>query len=461
MYKKRYLLLAVMLLTTIFLGCAGIGKKSDKPIVLTLWHVYGGQTDSPLNQIIDRFNETRGKEEGIRIQVTSVSNTNTIHEAVIAAAKNEPGSADLPDMFVSYPKTVLSLPDKDILVDYKDYFTVEELNELIPAFVQEGMIDDKLMVFPVAKSTEILFVNRTLFERFAKETGAREEDLATWEGLFEMAKLYEKWTDDKTPDIPNDGENFFVHDYHFNYFQVGCESLGEYFFTDALQGGKLAFGDKFRKIWEPYADAAISGGVWLRDGYATEPLRTGKSIVSVASSASVLYYEDIVTYENNISEPIEVISYPVPVFEGGKKMVMQRGAGFCTVKSTKEREKAAALFLKWLTEPDNNVEFVVKAGYMPVTDKAFEQLSKVSGKLESTKYRSLYEAISKTKEEYTFYVAPQLPNYLDLEMHFEKNVRLELSRAEEEYKEALQNNEQPDKEAYIEEAYQNIKKAMQ
>lgn len=461
MYKKRAIFLALIFFAIVFVGCAGIEKKNDKPIVLTLWHVYGGQTDSPLNQIIDRYNGTRGKEEGIRIQVTSVSNTNTIHEAVIAAAKGEPGATELPDMFVSYPKTVLSLPDKDILVDYKDYFTEYELKEIIPAFVDEGIIDDKLMVFPVAKSTEILFVNRTLFERFAKETGAKEEDLATWEGLFEMAKLYEKWTDDKTPDISNDGENFFVHDYHFNYFQVGCESLGEYFFTDVLKGGKLAFGDKFRKIWEPYADAAISGGVWLRDGYATEPLRTGKAIVSVASSASVLYYEDIVTYENNISEPIEVVSYPVPVFEGGEKMVMQRGAGFCTVKSTPEREKAAASFLKWLTEPDNNVEFVVKAGYMPVTDKAFDQLSKVAGKLESTKYRSLYEAISKTKEDYTFYVAPQLPNYLDLEMHFEKNVRLELSRAEEEYRTALQNNEQPDKEAYIEEAYQNMVKAMQ
>ena len=461
MYKKRSIFVALIFFAIVFAGCAGIEKKNDKPIVLTIWHVYGGQTDSPLNQIIDRFNETRGKEEGIRIQVTSVSNTNTIHEAVIAAAKNEPGAAELPDMFVSYPKTVLSLPDKDILVDYKDYFTEDELKQIIPAFVEEGIIDDKLMVFPVAKSTEILFVNRTLFERFAKETGAKEEDLVTWEGLFEMAKIYEKWTDDKTPDIPNDGENFFVHDYHFNYFQVGCESLGEYFFTDILKGGKMAFGDKFRKIWEPYADAAISGGVWLRDGYATEPLRTGKAIVSVASSASVLYYEDIVTYENNISEPIEVVSYPVPVFEGGKKMVMQRGAGFCTVKSTPEREKAAALFLKWLTEPDNNVEFVVKAGYMPVTDKAFEQLSKVAGKLENSKYRSLYEAISKTKEEYTFYVAPQLPNYLDMEMHFEKNVRLELSRVEQEYQEALQNVEQPDKELYIEEAYQNIKQAMQ
>ena len=98
---------------------------------------------------------------------------------------------------------------------------------------------------------------------------------------------------------------------------------------------------------------------------------------------------------------------------------------------------------------------------MPVTEKAFAQLSKVAGKLESTKYRSLYEAISKTKEEYTFYVAPQLSNYLDMEMYFEKNVRLELSRAKEEYKEALQNNEHPDKEAYIEEAYQNIMNAMQ
>ncbi|WHE88035.1 extracellular solute-binding protein [Lachnoanaerobaculum gingivalis] len=461
MNRKKTLHLFVIIFVVILVGCTWRSGKEKKQVVLTLWHVYGGQTDSPLNQSIDKFNETIGKEEGIRINVTSVTNTNTIHEAVIAAAKNEPGAAELPDMFVSYPKTVLSLQDKDILVDYKKYFTEDELDELIPEFVQEGIIDDKLMVFPVAKSTEILFVNRTLFERFAKETGAKEEDLVTWEGLFEMAKVYEKWTDDKTPDIPNDGENFFVHDYHFNYFQVGCESLGEYFFTDVLKGGKLAFGDKFRKIWEPYADAAISGGVWLRDGYATEPLRTGKAIVSVASSASVLYYEDIVTYENNISEPIEVVSYPVPVFEGGKKMVMQRGAGFCTVKSTPEREKAAALFLKWLTEPDNNIEFVVKAGYMPVTEKAFAQLSKVAGKLESTKYRSLYEAISKTKEEYTFYVTPQLSNYLDMEMYFEKNVRLELSRAKEEYKEALQNNEHPNKEAYIEEAYQNIMNAMQ
>ena len=56
------------------------------------------------------------------------------------------------------------------------------------------------------------------------------EDLKTWEGLFAMAEQYVAWTDNQTPDVPDDGKNFFVHDYHFNYFQVGVESLGENFF---------------------------------------------------------------------------------------------------------------------------------------------------------------------------------------------------------------------------------------
>ena len=34
------------------------------------------------------------------------------------------------------------------------------------------------------------------------------EDLKTWEGLFAMAEQYAAWTDNQTPDIPDDGKNF-------------------------------------------------------------------------------------------------------------------------------------------------------------------------------------------------------------------------------------------------------------
>lgn len=415
-----FILAGLMMLT----ACQGNGGKKE-PVTLTIWHVYGGQTDSPLNGLIEEFNETVGAEEGIKLQVTVVSNTNNIHDAVLRAANDEPGTTGLPDLFVSYPKTILAMPDPEVLVDYRDYFNDEELSAYIPAFLQEGEIDGRLVIFPVAKSTEIMFIDKTLFDRFAAETNATLEHLDTWEGLFELSKEYYQWTDAQTSDVTGDGKAFFVHDYHFNYFQVGVESLGEDFFS----GNEIAYGDAFSKVWEPYADAAIQGGVWLQEGYATDPLRTGDAIVSVASSASVLYYEDILTYPDNRSESIEVIARPVPCFENGEQLVMQRGAGFCTVKSTPERERAAAIFLKWLTEPENNVRFVTSVGYMPVTNVAFDILPNVIENLEDPKYRSLYKAFVETQSSYEFYTAPQIKNYLELEQTFEKNVRSKLRAA--------------------------------
>ncbi|MEE0546582.1 MAG: ABC transporter substrate-binding protein [Peptococcaceae bacterium] len=420
-------LIAVLLFCT---SCSNAVTKEEVPTTITVWHVYGGQTDSPLNDLIDQFNQTVGKQKQINVQVTSVSNTNTIHELVLAAANEEPGAPELPDLFISYPKTVLALPDDSILVDYKDYFSEEELSDFIPAFIEEGTIDDHLVIFPVAKSTEIMFINQTIFDRFSQETGISMEDLDTWEGLYKAAETYAEWSDAQTPDIPGDAKAMFVHDYYFNYFQVGVESLGEDFF----QGDKLAFGPVFQTVWEPLAQAAFKGGVWLKGGYATESIRTGESIVSVASSASILYYSDVVTYSDNTSEDITIVSRPCPVFENGEKLVMQRGAGFCTVRSTPEREQAAVTFLKWLTEPEHNVEFVTRTGYMPVTKSAFEnELPKAIEELESAKYVSLYQAYLDTQKNYEFYVPPQLQSYLSLETTLEDNVRAQFALGRQDY----------------------------
>jgi len=415
--------LACTLSLAVLIICAGCGRQND-PTVVTLWHVYGGQADSPLNALIDEFNATVGAKQNIRVQVTSVTNTNTIHENVLASAYNDPGAPELPDMFISYPKTVLAMPDDTVLVDYSEHFTKAELDKFIPEFIEEGMVNDRLTVLPVAKSTEIMFINKTDFDRFAAATGAQISDLTTWEGLYGLADDYYAWTDAKTPDIKNDGKTFFVHDYHFDYFQVGVESLGESFF----EGEGLAFGPAFEQVWKPYARATLEGGVWLQSGYATEPLRTGDAIVSVASSASVLYYSDTVTYDNNVSEKVEIISLPCPVFEGGEKLVMQRGAGVCTLNDEPEKVKACIAFLKWLTDAQHNVELVTALGYMPVKAESFDSyLTPAIEKLTDPKYVSLYEAYIATRNDYSFYTPPQLDSYLDLETRFEEQVRSSLA----------------------------------
>ena len=96
-----FLLVAVQLFCT---GCAGTMKREEIPTTVTVWHVYGGQTDSPLNDLIDEFNQTVGKEQQINVQVTSVSNSNTIHELVLAAANGEPGASELPDISAPIPR---------------------------------------------------------------------------------------------------------------------------------------------------------------------------------------------------------------------------------------------------------------------------------------------------------------------------------------------------------------------
>lgn len=282
----------------------------------------------------------------------------------------------------------------------------------------------------LAKSTEMLFVNKTAFDRFSAATGVTVDSLSTWEGLFDACCAYEAWTDGLTPDIPNDGKAFLVHDFHFNYFQVGAQSLGDTFFD----GERIAFNSTFARMWQPYARAAITGGLWLQGGYATEPLRTGEAIASVASSASVLYFTNEVIHADNTTETVEFDIMPCPTFENGSNLVMQRGAGLCMVKSDPETERTCILFLKWLLEPERNTNFAVSTGYMPVTTEANEIYLPASiAALADQKYVELYEAYAQTQSAYRFYSAPQSRSYLALESAFESNVRKHLLAARSEY----------------------------
>lgn len=455
MRNIRLLLCFPVVLCLCCTGCAVGTETSEVPVTLTIWHVYGEQTDSPLNRMIEEFNQTEGKEKGIRVEVTSVSNTNVIHDAVLAAESGQPGAGELPDLFVSYPKTVLAMEDSSILADYRDYMTDEELSSFIPSFLDEGIIDGRMVILPVAKSTEILYINQTAYDDFAEATGAQISDLSTWEGVFRQAEQYYQWSDAMTPDIPEDGRAFLVHDYHFDYFQVGVESLGDDFF----KGENLTFGSAFHDVFVPYARAAITGGLWLGDGYATEPLRTGDAIAAVASSAGVLYYSDVVTHEDNTSERIRIAAMPCPVFAEGEKLVMQRGAGMCLVKSTREREEAAVTFLRWLTDDSRDVEFVTETGYMPVKTESFQYLSDAVGDLADPKYAAMYQALLKTQEDYSYYTTPQMDTYLGLETAFEKNIRQVMRDAREQYLRAGSDPAILDR--LVEETYMTFRSVMQ
>ena len=72
--KKRIFLLAA--LAAGFVLClAACGETNGDPVTVTLWHVYGGEVNSPMNALVEEFNRTVGQEQGIRVRVDSVSNS--------------------------------------------------------------------------------------------------------------------------------------------------------------------------------------------------------------------------------------------------------------------------------------------------------------------------------------------------------------------------------------------------
>ena len=81
MKKFISIIICTILIMTGLSGCAKQKMPSpENPVTLTMWHVYGNQTTSPLNTVIDEFNRTVGKENGITI----IHITHNMSEAINA-----------------------------------------------------------------------------------------------------------------------------------------------------------------------------------------------------------------------------------------------------------------------------------------------------------------------------------------------------------------------------------------
>lgn len=195
---KMKKILAFLMVFSAMLGCmAGCAEKSelspDDPVTLTMWHVYGEQASSPMNLLVNEFNQTVGREKGVIINVTSMTNASKVGPELLDAQTGHPGAPEMPDLFFCHNNNARAL-GADYLVDWSELFTEEELAQIVTEFLADGMVDDSLAVFPVSKSTHLLFVAGGVFERFSADTGVSFEDLSTWDGFFEVAEKYHEWS---------------------------------------------------------------------------------------------------------------------------------------------------------------------------------------------------------------------------------------------------------------------------
>lgn len=354
-------------------GCSGDRVKLDakNPVTVTIWHYYHGTQKTAFDEMVKDFNETEGYSQGIIIEATSYGGASQLAENVLAAAAGELDAGAMPNIFGSYGDTALDIYNKGLAAEIDSYLSEDDLKDYEPSFLREGRLGmDHLYVLPVAKSSDSLMINKTDFDAFINTYNAGGTSasldigaLSTWEGILETAEVYYQHT----------GKAFMGIDYVANYLIIGSKQLGQDIVR--VEDGKPILSldeDIMLTLWQTYYDPMVTGRFTKLGRFCSDDIKTGDSLCYVGSTASAGYFPTELTLNENNTHPVEMVVLPMPVFENGQKFCVSQGAGMAIAKSTKEKEYAAAIFLKWFTEPERNVSFSLEAGYLPVTRTALK-----------------------------------------------------------------------------------------
>lgn len=399
---------SLLLTLTVSLCCFSACKKSEldknKPVTLTMWHVYGEQADSPMNRLVEEFNQTIGMEKGIIINVTGMSNASYIGKKLLDAQAGKPDAGKMPDLFFGHKSNAVEI-GADNLIDWKELFSEKELAGFVPEFLSDGEENGKLYVLPVTKSTFLLFISGSEFERFSKATGVTYESLADWDGFLDAAAKYYEWSG---------GKPFCSFDYPMRNVELFAMSNGS---SDYMPGDWYNFDDAvFKDAFMTFAEAFTKGHIVISDLYSNTQVMTGEVPSGLGSSAAILYYNDTVTYADGTSEPMNLKILPMPQPNSDKKYITQAGVGLCAYKTTEQKAEAAAVFAKWLTESERNLSFATETGYMPVTNEAFDKIKDHDFKNDS--YKALYSAFQSSVKNCTAVSESQNPEYYNKLINF-------------------------------------------
>ena len=344
--KRAISLLCAMALAVGCAGCSGAQKTAEVTQIM-IWTYYNGDQLESFNQLVETFNDTVGKEKNIRVETESQGSVNDLEASVMDSAEGKVGAAALPNIFSAYSDTAYAVDQMGLLVDLSQYLTADEQAQFIEGYRTEGDFDGSgsMKIFPVAKSTELLFLNDTDWQPFAAATGASYEDLSTVESLVQTAEMYYNWTDAQT-EAPDDGRALFGRDAMANYLIVGARQLGDEIF--AVQDGQMTVNfpeEVARKLWDNYYVPFVKGWFSATGRFRSDDIKTGNILGYVGSCSSATFFPKQVATDDTQSHDIKMKVLPCPKFADGEDVAVQQGAGMVVTTGTDAQVQASVEFL--------------------------------------------------------------------------------------------------------------------
>ncbi len=388
-FKKALItLLAASTVATNVVGLAGCGNGGGggnvnvvaydgSAVTITFYHTMGANLKGVLDKYIPKFNElypnitvehsSQGDYPGLRNNI-----------ALELAGGNSPHIAYCyPDHVALYNKTkkVVQLDDfisSDLEVTDAQGntstmgFTEAQIADFVPGYYAEGKAygDEKMYTLPFSKSTEVLYYNKTEFDKHPDWKLP-----TTWD---EMETLCAQIKAEYPNDIP------FGYDSEANWFITMTEQMGTPY-TSATGDEKYlfdtaenrAFVERLRGWYEKgYFTTEEIYKAYTSDLFTETKAGEQKSYMCIGSSAGASYQ---CPDKENGEYPFEVGVTQIPQVNPENPKAIQQGPSVCLFKKSDMEVAASWLFIKYFTSTvEFQADFSMMSGYAPVIQSAYE-----------------------------------------------------------------------------------------
>ena len=298
--KKLLALLPLALLTSSLIGCDS-GKTK-----VVFWHTMG----SGLQEVLDRMIKAFRKENpDIVIQHAAQGDYDDLYDKISSAIP----AGKTPTMAYCYPDHVADYNTSKACIDLTTYindtenglaFTEEDglTSDIIEAYWKEGQeyLDQGVYSVPYAKSTELMFYNKSVFDAKGWTVPTTWEDMETLLATIVADPDY-KGKEDFVP---------FGYDSDANFFITMCEQYGIPYTSLNKELGKgsadfnnLAAKKMVTKLDQWYKAGYLKTQATLGGSYTSTKFKEGDLLMTIGSTGGTKY---------NYSENFEVGVAQVP-----------------------------------------------------------------------------------------------------------------------------------------------------
>lgn len=363
---NNWILALALVLIILVGGCQT--KKPGGVVEVTFWHSMGGPVEKVLDGMIAEFNRTH---PGIRVKPLGLGSYDALSQKLLSAVQ----AGKPPVASQAYESWTAKLIESRALEPIQDFTTgpdglsPQDLADIYPVLIRSCTIHDTLWAWPFNKSVPAVYYNRDMFRKAGLDP---DKPPSTWEEFRADAK--------KLTRKGAFGAAFKVDEWTFGSFLY--ENNGTYLTPD---GKQPAFQNQegvealtyWRSLISPDSSSYLTTGFENQNDFLLSKVGMIHS-----SCASLTFMDTLIKFDFGLA------SLPA----GKRKAVVLAGTNAVIfAKATVEQKRAAWVFLKWMSEPEQTAKWSVESSYLPIRQSA---LNTALMKDKLKKFRGLGDVIS-------------------------------------------------------------------